>query len=252
MSVEKYISDCESLFSEYIPQQKINVLDIGGGNGNFAMAVKHYFGGKADVYVLDTTAYDTWNNAEFSQNITFIRDSVEHLNTIFPEDFKFDIIFANKVFHHFVSSSYRETLNGMNNYLRMICDLLAPEGTLCIHEHFYNGRIFDASSSLIIYMITSCRIPAIVSLAKRFSAESAGVGVCFQSERMWLKRLHENGFPNVILKRSPYRHLSALKRIVLLSKGYSMNNMMICRKKEVLLLQLKASMNASISSSLVK
>ena len=229
-SIQYYMNSYEAVLSKYKSNKQINILDIGGASGNFALAVKNYFGASASVYVIDTTSYDTWEQETYSRNITFIKDSIENLKSCFPDEMRFDLIFANRVFHHFVSSSWEKTLDGMNDYLSMIHDRLSPEGSFCIHDHFYNGYVCDAASSYVIYKITSCRIPFVASIAKRFGARSAGVGVCFQSERMWLKRLRENGFANITLNRTVYKHLRGIKRIILMNREYSLDNMIICRK----------------------
>jgi hypothetical protein len=55
-------------------------------------------------------------------------------------------------------------------------------------------------------------------------SHSAGVGVCFQSEKMWLKRVAKNGFVIEEVDRQPYLRLSAKKRFLLQCREYSMEN----------------------------
>jgi len=59
-----------------MPQGKeINILDRGGGSGNFALALFRYFaekGIKAKIFVLDITRYSTWEQyGDFSSLCRF-------------------------------------------------------------------------------------------------------------------------------------------------------------------------------------
>jgi ubiquinone/menaquinone biosynthesis C-methylase UbiE len=171
---------------------RIKILDIGGASGNFALELCGYFSeNECEVTVVDTTRYDTWNN--YTKKITFVENSANNLEKLFSEN-TFDIIFANRVFHHFVRETWKETINGINDIMRQIAFVLKEDGYFCITDYFYDGRIFDKSSSKIIYALTSYKIPFLVNIFKRMKSKSAGIGVCFLSRKMWYDLFSRNGF----------------------------------------------------------
>ena len=182
------------ILHRYLGRTGLRILDIGGASGTFALALAEYFGGDAQIYVLDSSDYDTWQDEEYASKVHFIKDSVENLSSVFQNGEPFDLIFANRVFHHFIGKGWRRTLKGMDDVLGQIWQVLAENGTLCIKDHFYNGMVCDKSTGFMIFRLTTCSIPAIAKAVQKNGAHSAGVGVCFQSEKMWLKRLEKNGF----------------------------------------------------------
>lgn len=147
------------------------------------------------------------------------------------EENTFDLVFANRVFHHFVEKRYKQTLEGMDKALFAIARILKPEGMLCIMDHFYDGLIFDGAASRLIYGYTSIRNPVLASIVKKLGAMTAGVGVCFQSEKMWIRRVEKN-FTIRELQRMPCDRLSLLKRIGLLCKQMRRNNILLGTPKK--------------------
>lgn len=231
MLYEKYdFDDSKKAFECYEPflslfkgKEDLKILDIGGASGHFSMLLKDYFGSTAKIYVMDITEYDTWKEEEFGSQICFVRDTVENLGSGVFQEKSFDIIFANRVFHHLVDETWNKTLRGMENVLRTIHGLLREQGTLCILDHFYNGYFFDASTSWMIYHLTSIRNPVLSRFIKHLGAQSTGVGVCFLSEKMWIKLLKACGFTTRI-HRSKYFALKPIKRIALLNKNARLDN----------------------------
>lgn len=214
----------------YHGRDGLRVLDIGGASGNFALAVSEYLGQDVEVFVLDSTEYPTWQDESYSSKINFIRASVEELGSVFGDGVTFDLIFANRVFHHFITKGWLKTLRGMDEVLGQIRGRLADGGTLCVKDHFYNGAVFDSAASFMIYTLTTCKIPAVAKVVQKNGAHSAGVGVCFQSEKMWLDRIKKNGFTVDEVDPQPYKRLSKKKRLVLLCKEYSFENIIYAKK----------------------
>jgi ubiquinone/menaquinone biosynthesis C-methylase UbiE len=170
----------------------IKILDIGGASGNFALALCKYFSEiSCEVVVVDNTRYRTWT--EYADKITFIENSADNLNALFSEN-TFDLIFANRVFHHFVKGTWNKTIAGINDIMKQIAIILKNDGYFCITDYFYDGRFFDTSSSRIIYTLTSCKMPLFVSLFRKIEAKSAGIGVCFLSKKMWFNMFSKYGF----------------------------------------------------------
>jgi SAM-dependent methyltransferase len=117
------------------------------------MSLRSCFPDKScEIFVLDTTQYDTWTkNAD---KVTFVKDSAENLGKLFAEE-TVDLIFANRVFHHFVKSSWRKSFRGMACIMRQAALTLKKNGLLCITDHFYEGRLHHTSASRVIYALTS-------------------------------------------------------------------------------------------------
>ena len=224
------VNSYAEVLKKYRGAGKLRILDIGGASGNFALCLTDYFDGDTQIFVLDNSEYATWQNETYNSKITFIHDSVEHLDSVFKDAEPFDLIFANRVFHHFIGKGWFSTLNGMDNVLVQIRKLLADSGTLCIKDHFYNGRIFDKATSFLIFSMTTCKIPGIAKIVQKNGAHSAGVGVCFQSEKMWTKRIEKNGFIIDGIEKQPYKQLSPKKSFILFCKEYSLDNNIYIRK----------------------
>jgi ubiquinone/menaquinone biosynthesis C-methylase UbiE len=233
-NMEKEISkglllEFDDILSKYKNNNSIKILDIGGASGNFALTVKEYFAGiNCEVIVIDNTKFETWT--EFSNKITFIETSVDNLDTVFKENM-FDIIFANRVFHHFVRESWKETVCGMKSIMGKIYKTLKQDGHLCIVDHFFDGMLFDKISSKLVYTISSCTFKPILAISKRIGVESAGIGVCFLSYNMWIELLRENNFIIERLKRTDNERMKEwYKKICFLNRRNTLDNIMVCKK----------------------
>jgi hypothetical protein len=87
---------------------------------------------------------------------------------------RFDYITMNWVLHHLAGKSYRLCHANQLNTLIRCKTLLKPP-------------------SHIIYTVTSIKRGWFIELAKHFF-NTAGVGVCFQSQRAWQQMFAEAGF----------------------------------------------------------
>jgi len=229
INLERY----SELLNLYRDKKSVKIVDIGGASGYFSLALKEYFSDiSCEIYCVDTTKYDSWQNN--MNKITFINDSASSLSTLFERN-TIDIVFANMVFHHFVKNTWNDTVNGMNSILKQIYYILKDGltgggGHLCIAEQFYNGIIYDKSTSKIIYTLTSNKIPFMTNIIKKFGAHSAGVGVCFLSKKMWVDVLTNNGFMIDCLEETIPMKVEWYKKLFLLINKYTDNNMILCHK----------------------
>jgi SAM-dependent methyltransferase len=190
----RYAAVLENVASK---NEKIKILDIGGASGYFSEALYDFFQGKnCEITLIDTIVYDTWDG--FAAKINFIHESASNLEKIFPTG-AFDIIFANRVFHHFVTDSWKKSISHIDDIMRQMSVILKDSGQLCIMDNFYNGLLFDSAASKMIYALTTCKIPFIVKRFNRLGSKSAGVGVCFLSKKMWYKLIKKN---KLIIKKS--------------------------------------------------
>jgi hypothetical protein len=177
--------------------------------------------------VVDTTQYDTWKKN--SDKVTFVKDSAENLSKLFSEETS-DMVFANRVFHHFVKGSWRKSFNGMADIMKQVAFILKKDGLFCINDYFFNGRLHHASTSKIIYVLTSIKFKPVATLFRKLEAHTAGIGVCFLSKKMWLHLFFQAGFIIKILKESPNRKLKWYEELFLLVKNNSENNVIILQK----------------------
>jgi len=199
----------------------LKILDIGGGSGYFSSLVYKYFTEldvKCEVFVIDTMRYNTWT--EFSGKITFVEDSAENLDKIFEKG-TFDIIFAKYVFHHFIKGTWVESIKCMRSIIAQIKDIMEKDSYLCIVDQFYNGLLGDTSASKMIYTFTTCKISFLSKIFKRMGAQSAGVGVCFLSKRMWFNFFELAGFYVEKLEEPLPRKMKWYKHIGLLLKTWN-------------------------------
>lgn len=212
---------------------KIKILDIGGASGYFAMVLYDYLRGKdCEITVIDTAEYSTWE--KFSKKIQFMRESADSLEKVFPPG-TFDIVFANRVFHHFVAGSWNKSVYLMNNAVRQISWVLKDGGYFCVTDYFYDGLFFDTSASRLIYTLTSCKIFFLVKIFRMIEAKSAGTGVCFLSRKMWRALFDRNNLcieyanEGYKLKRNIFR--MAVYKICLLIKNVREDIIIITKKK---------------------
>ncbi len=188
--VDNYISVLEKFNTHNV----IKILDIGGCSGYFAAALYKYFVEKkcnCEITVLDNAVYDTWNRN--NSKITFIEGSANDIEKLFDVN-TYDLIFANRVFHHFVKDTWESSINSINDIMRQIKVILKNDGYFCITDFFYDGYFVDSSASKIIYKLTSCKNPLLVKIFRKIESNSAGIGVCFLSKKLWLNFFKINSF----------------------------------------------------------
>ncbi len=212
---------------------KITILDVGGASGYFTKAVCDYLRNnnfEVTAYVLDTMRYSNWDN-NFDDDIVFCEGSVEHVDT-YGWGKKFDLIFCNKVFHHFVTETYQGTINMIEACMNKLQRQLRKKGMLCILDYFYNGLIIDSFPSWMIYQCTSQRNLVLMKLFKKMGAKSAGNGVCFQSEKMWCELIRRCQMEVKVMDKGPVFPMKVIKQIFFLSHKPIEDCIFICEKKD--------------------
>jgi ubiquinone/menaquinone biosynthesis C-methylase UbiE len=174
-----------------------NVLDLGGGNGVFVDQLLSHFP-TSSATIVDVSASLLAKNRP-SDRKELIHGAMEHLPGILAGR-RFDYITANWVFHHLVGNSHRACWENCLQTLMLCKDLLKPNGMLLVTENMFDGYLKGNLPSHVIYAITATRWPWFVRLAKRFF-NTAGVGVCFQSQRAWQQMFDQAGFDVVAFQR---------------------------------------------------
>jgi SAM-dependent methyltransferase len=230
-NVALFLNKFSDVLQKCKDKKYLRIIDIGGGSGYFAVALSDYFANlNCEVVVLDTTEYDTWT--KYADKVTFVKGSADDLDKLFEKN-SFDLVFANRVFHHFVRNSWRDTIAGMFNIMKQITALLKEDGCLCMVELFYNGLFFDSASSKLIYFFTSIKLSFLASLFRKLKAKSAGIGVCFLSKKMWLRLFFYSGLAVERFDEDEILKLPCYKQIGLMNKNMSHSNVFVLKKCEI-------------------
>ena len=88
----------------------------------------------------------------------------------------FDLVNIDCLMHHLVDTSgYRASVEKISSFLRSVCGMLKPSGTLMVREIYHESVLINGAASRLIYSITSlqfsgrarmsvavwgCRLPA--------------------------------------------------------------------------------------------
>lgn len=185
------------LLEELSEDRPFNVLDLGGGNGIFVDQLLARFP-KSTATIVDISSLLLAKNKPSGRKELF-HGSIECMSDILGGH-TFDYITVNWVFHHLVGNSYRASRNNCHDALMKCKELLKPNGMLIVAENMLTGYLRSNLPSHIIYAITAIRWPWFVRVAKRFF-NTAGVGVCFQSQRAWRHMFAEAEFNVIAFQR---------------------------------------------------
>jgi SAM-dependent methyltransferase len=185
------------LLEERFSDRAFTVLDLGGGNGAFVDHLLARFPlGSASI--LDTSLLLLGKNST-SDRKELIHGSIEHMTDILRGR-TFDCITVNWVLHHLVGNSYRACRENCLKTLIQCKELLKPSGTLIVAENMFDGYLGTNVPSHFIYSITALRWSWWMRFTKRFF-NTAGTGVCFQSQRAWQHIFAQAGFDVVTFQR---------------------------------------------------
>jgi hypothetical protein len=108
---------------------------------------------------------------------------------------------VNWVLHHLVGNSYSSCWQNCLDTLIRCKTLLKPNGGfLIVTENMFDGYLRTNIPSRLIYSTTSITWPWFVGIARRFF-NTAGTGVCFQSQRAWQDMFAQAGFDVIAFQR---------------------------------------------------
>jgi SAM-dependent methyltransferase len=168
---------------QHFGTRPVRLLDAGGGNGVFTDAVLAAMPGWSST-IVDISDHLLAQNA-VSPAKRLVGGSIFDLETLLPGE-RFDMISVNWMLHHLIAGNYRASLDNIVAALRTCAAMLAPDGLLCVGENRYQGLGDSNVPARLIYALTAIEQPQIARLVARH-ANTAGVGVCFQSEQAWVK-----------------------------------------------------------------
>lgn len=183
------------------PGGRFNFLDIGGGTGRFVDRILDSFPESAGTVLDNSELLLKANNPNPRKKV--LLESVEHLGR-HPE--KYDVVFFNWVLHHLVAKNYSESRENILNALRTVKSLLEPGGRLSVYENMYDGFVIDNLPGRLIYALTSMK--TIRKVIRKAGANTAGVGVCFNSRQAWIAMLTQSGFSEPEVTPDPQRILN--------------------------------------------
>jgi hypothetical protein len=160
------------------PGGDFTFLDIGGGNGRFAdQLLEHY--PKARGTVLDNSESLLARNRVSSRK-RLILGSAGNLEQV---QGKFDVVCMHWLLHHLVGNKYDESRANQLRTLQQLSALLNEHGRVSVFENDYVGWLTDSWPPYVIFAATASR--AFAPAARRLGANTAGVGVCFNSQGGW-------------------------------------------------------------------
>lgn len=226
----QYMEHYGALISEMKSKENLRILDVGGGAGYFISQLSEVLSPNNSYYVIDTHRYDTWDDA--NPKIAYCQCDAAMLSFVFEKE-SFDYVFCNMLFHHLVTSSYKESALIRENCLKEILHVLKADGKLCIVDNFCDGLFHDQLSSRLIFTMTTCKNPILARLFSKLGSNSAGVGVCMLSEKMWMAMLTNAGLNCLALIKEADDGLGLIKKAFLMNRSYRQFNTMICEKTKV-------------------
>ena len=160
------------------PTGEFSFLDVGGGNGRFTDRLLTAYP-KAIGTVLDNSELLLERNRPHERK-TLINASVI---TIQRSAQRYDLISLNWLLHHLVGNSYLESRQNIAATLTALPPLLTERGRVSIFENMYDGILWNGLPSRLIFQLTAAK--RLAKLIRKMGANTAGVGVCFLSQRQW-------------------------------------------------------------------
>jgi len=167
----------------------LRLLDVGGGNGRYC-----------DRFL---QSFPNWHCTLVEPEQSLLKKNTQHthkelLNKTYQQltaNRRFRAIQFNWVLHHFVSDSYHKSCKAQQEGLEKAKQLLSPGGAVLIFENFYEGFGVVELPSVIIYELTASKL--LKNISRKMGANTAGVGVCFHSQRYWTELLRKVGFVDI-------------------------------------------------------
>ena len=168
------------------PDGRFRFLDVGGGNGRFADQLLARYP-LAHGTVVDNSEVLLNRNGRNPRKSLRVGSAAD----IGVTDEKFDLISVHWLLHHLVGESYAESRAHQRETLQTIGRMLTSRGRISMFENDYVGWLPDPYPTYVIYAMTASRMLSPVSRA--LGANTAGVGVCFNSSMGWNRMLQQAG-----------------------------------------------------------
>lgn len=168
------------------PDGSFTLLDVGGGNGRFADQLLALYP-QARVTVLDNSEVLLARNKQHDRKQLRLGSA----NSLDALEESFDLISLHWLLHHLVGESFRETRANQVNTLRAARGLLSSRGRVSVFENDYHGWAPEPYPTWLIYQVTASR--PLTRVAGALGANTAGVGVGFNSFEGWQRTIERSG-----------------------------------------------------------
>jgi ubiquinone/menaquinone biosynthesis C-methylase UbiE len=191
------------------PSGEFEFLDLGGGNGVFADELLRLYP-RARAMVADNSKLLLERNRENPRKETLLA-SVEEIERL--TDRRFDVVFLNFVLHHLIGDGYAETRRNQTRGLEVARRMLTERGRVSIFENAFDGFLVDSAPSVLVYQLTASKLLA--PIVSRLGANTAGVGVCYLSERQWRRTMEAAGLKVIDFSNDEGFEMSLARRVLL-------------------------------------
>lgn len=189
--------------------ENVNLLDIGGGNGNFSNLINENFP-NINITILDPSKklLSKIENSDITKIVGKLPNEI-HVN----DTFKY--IHLKEVFHHITGETVSKSKILFKRSLIRINDLLDENGFLLIHEDFYEGYLIPKLPSYLIFYLL--KIQNMLNYEFPIKEFIPGLRVYFYTRRELKRTLKECGFEIVDI-RLDYWDNTTKKKIMLLNE----------------------------------
>lgn len=198
-------------FTRISPLTSGKIVDIGGGCGYFARALKSSLP-EIDVTVLDIDR----PSIQFCERHGTAAESANALS-LAPSGDERGACF-NLILHHLVGPTEGETLANQRRALAAWTGAGIP---IFVNEYIYDSWFGDFSARLIYEITSSKFLSAICGIVSRFvpvlRANTFGVGVRFHSRKAWIKLFESAGYDVAASTRGPEEGIGAIRLMLVRS-----------------------------------
>lgn len=209
--VQHQVEHFKALALPYILNTPKVVVDVGGGCGYFAQALKKEFGVNVRVIDMDPLS------VEKAKALGVCAEIGDALSPKYHHDE--GVACFNLILHHLVGSTEKETM-------RLQGLALSPwrekDVKIFINEYIYESWLLDISSRFI-YEVTKNKILSSIGkllskLMPSLNANTFGVGVRFRSNKGWKAIFKESGLSVVSEQRGEKEFISLPRRLLLIKE----------------------------------
>ena len=175
-------------FIDFISEhsKKCNLLDIGGGGGCFTKMCKERFQ-ETNLCIVDPS-----RSLLNKQRLDGVKLVIGKLPNELNITEKFDYIHIKEVLHHITGASIAESKKLLVDSLLNSLSLLNKDGTLLIHELFYESYLIPTfTRTMIFYVLKLQNLLRIKIPVKEFMQ---GLDVCFYTRSELKKTFNDLGF----------------------------------------------------------
>ena len=180
-------------FNEELPMKFTSpvrhILDCGGGNGMYLDILLDLFS-EAEGTLIDSAQFMLDQNKPHPRK-RLLLENLADMSSLIDSKQKFDLICFSDVLHHCIVPSYTGTRELQTTILKNAAKLLAPNGRILVSERIFDSWITDEYSTYLTYVLTRSRL--LSGVTRLLGANTAGVGVCFVSQKRFQKLCENAG-----------------------------------------------------------